>query len=153
LATTKFTAIMLLMPKSPKEIYDKIESIKGKKLALYLIPLFILFLLVGIAVGNIIPKLLKNDETNVVVATNGSIEVESNQYKGKVVYLDPHYYPNDEITFYLEGDDGKQIILLRTDDQKLEVVEGLNVIVFGKVTDTMDGKEEFLFVEKVVVKK
>ncbi|MCD4697019.1 MAG: hypothetical protein K8S16_12350 [Bacteroidales bacterium] len=140
------------MPKSPKEIYNKIESVKGKKLAFYLIPLFILFLLVGIAVGNLMPKMLKKDEALVTNPVNESIEKESVQYKGKVVYLDPHFYPNDEINFYLEDDNGKQVILLKTNDQKLDVVEGLSVIVFGEVEKTMNGEEDVLDVEKIVVK-
>ena len=143
---------MLVMPKSPKEIYDKIESVKGKKLALYLIPLFVLFLLVGIAVGNLMPKMLKKDEALVTTPVNESIEKESTQYRGKVVYLDPHFYPNDKITFYLEGDNGKQVILLKTNDQKLDVVEGLSVIVFGEIEKTADGEEDVLDVEKIVVK-
>jgi len=141
------------MPKSPKEIFDKIESIKGKKLVFYLIPLFIVFIFIGILVGNLMPKLLKKDEGLVVSPTNGAVEKESTQYKGKVVYVDPHFYPNDDVTFYLEGENGKTIILLKTNDQKLTVVEGLSVIVFGEIEETMDGKEKILNVEKIVVKK
>lgn len=143
---------MLVMPKSPKEIFDQIETVKGKKLALYLIPLFITFLLVGLGIGNLMPKFLNKNEDTIVKTTTEKDEKESVQYKGKVVYIDPHFYPNDDVTFYLEDESGKEIILLKTNDQKLTVVEGLSVIVFGEIEETMDGEEEILIVEKIVVK-
>jgi len=143
---------MLLMPESPKQVLEKVEGIEGKKLMLYLIPLFAIFIFVGIAVGNLMPRILKNDEEvinpNQVEKTNK----ESQEYNGKVVFVDPNFYPNDDISFYLENSDGEEIILLKTDDEKLTVVEGLNVIVFGKVEKTADGKEDVLNVEKVVVR-
>lgn len=98
------------------------------------------------------PRLLKKDETSVVATPKETTEKESVQMKGKVVYLDPHYYPSDKITYYLEDDAGKQMILLKTDDQKLAVVEGLKVIVFGEIEKTKDSKEDVLNVEKIVVK-
>jgi hypothetical protein len=140
------------MPESPKEVIDKVESINSKKLVLYLIPLFILFIFVGIAVGNLIPRLLKKDENTIDPNQIEKTEKESKEYEGKVVFVDPNFYPNDKISFYLEDSNGEEIILLKTDDQKLTVVEGLSVTVFGEVEKTADGKEEVLMVEKVVVR-
>ena len=143
---------MLLMPESPKEVLDKVESIKGKKLVLYLIPLFILFVFVGIAVGNLIPGLLKKDENTLDLDQIEKTQKKSNQYQGKVVFVDPNFYPNDDISFYLENSSGETIILLKTNDEKLTVVEGLNVTVFGDLEKTADGKEDVLMVEKVIVR-
>lgn len=143
---------MLLMPETPKQVLDKVESLKGKKLVLYLIPLFVLFLLVGLAIGNLMPKILSNNENAQLPVDTEQTQKESTEYRGKIVYVDPNYYPNDDIEFYLEDDLGKEVILLKSNDEKLTVVEGLNVIVFGRLEKTANGEQDVLNVEKVVVK-
>jgi len=141
------------MPDSPKQIYDKIEGIKGKKLVMYLIPIFILFVFVGFVIGNLMSGLLKKDEEIDWEKIDQIPQKTSTSYKGKIVFIDPNFYPNDDISFYLESAAGETIILLSTSDEKLTVVEGLTVIVFGDVKKTNTGDEDVLMVEKVVVKK
>jgi len=144
---------MLVMPDSPKQIYDKIEGLKGKRLVYYLVPLFILFVFVGFALGNLMPGLLKNDEANIDWEKIQEVpKKESTMYRGRVVYTDPNFYPEDEIKYYLADDNGKTIILLKAYDEKLTVVEGLYVYVFGDVEKVMGTDEDVLVVEKVVVK-
>jgi len=144
---------MLVMPASPKQIYDKIEGLKGKKLVMYLIPLFVLFVFVGFALGNLMSGLLNKDEEIDWQKIEQLPKKESTSYRGRVMYLDPHFYPQDDISFYLENEAGETIILLKVSDEKLTVVEGLYVLVFGELGKTEDGNEAVLTVEKVVVKK
>ncbi len=144
---------MLVMPGSPRQIYDKIEGTKGKKLVMYLIPIFILFVFVGFTIGNLMPGLLRKDEEIDWQKIEQTPTKVSTSFKGKVVYTDPNFYPQDDIRFYLESASGETIILLSTSDEKLTVVEGLNVLVFGEVEKTESGNEDVLIVEKVVVKK
>lgn len=140
------------MPESPKQVLEKVESIKGKKLLLLLVSLFTVFIFVGIAVGNLIPGILKKDENTLNLDEIEKTQKVSNEYEGKVVFVDPNFYPDDDISFYLEDDSGETIILLTTDDEKLTVVEGLNVTVFGDLEKTANGKEDVLMVEKVLVR-
>ncbi len=141
------------MPDSPRQIYDKIEGLKGKKLVMYLVPIFILFVFVGFAIGNLIPGLLKKDEEIDWQEIEQIPQKTSTSFRGKVVFIDPNFYPQDDISFYLESTAGETIILLSASDEKLTVVEGLTVLVFGDVEKTKTGNEDVLIVEKVVVKK
>jgi hypothetical protein len=144
---------MLVMPISPKETYDKVEGLKGKKLVFTLAILFVLFVFVGIAIGNFIsPLLRKNEIAENIENTYDIPKKESLQYKGRVTYVDPQFYPQDGISYYLADETGTEIILLKTDDEKLTVVEGLEVIVFGELQKTKEKGEDVLMVEKVVVK-
>lgn len=148
-----YVDIMLVMPGSPQQVYEKIEGIKGKKLVLYLIPLFILFVFVGFAIGNLMPGMLgKNEEVIDWEEVEEVQEQESTMYRGKVTYIDPNFYPQDDISYYLEGDDGETLILLKANDEKLTVVEGLVVYVFGEIGEVKGSDEEVLLVEKIVVK-
>ncbi len=145
--------IMLVMPVSPKEVHEKVEGLKGRKLVFSLAILFVVFVFVGIVIGNFIPVLLrKNEIADSIERTYDIPKKESVQYKGKVMYVDPKFYPQDDISFYLADGEGKEIILLKTDDAKLTVVEGLDVVLFGELMRTKDESKEVLMVEKVVVK-
>ena len=68
------------------------------------------------------------------------------------MYVDPQLYPNDRISYSLVDSSNTEIILLKATDQKLAVVEGLTVVVFGEVQKTSDDTKDVLLVEKVVVK-
>lgn len=141
------------MPNSLTDLYDKIENLRGKNLVLFVLPLFLACLLIGLIVGNFIPQFLnKNEVTDVELLPDEPIKT-SQQFEGQVVYVDPRNYPLDDISFYLADSEGQEIILLKANDEKLTVVEGLNVIVFGEVEETADGDSEYLMVESVVVQR
>jgi hypothetical protein len=144
---------MLVMPDSPQQFYDKVEKMSRKKLIVFVVPLFVLFIVVGFVIGNVIQRPLKNNEEAAVTETTEPAPKESTSLKGKVVYVDPNFYPRDDISYYLEDESGSKMILLKADDAKLTVVEGLDVVVFGEMGETENGEEEVLLVEKVVVKK
>jgi len=140
------------MPALLKYLYYKIEGIKGKKLAVLIFLIFLIFIPVGILVGNNIPTLLNNSENQPVNQEVPVETVEASSYTGKVMYVDPQLYPNDRISYSLVDSSNTEIILLKATDQKLAVVEGLTVVVFGEVQKTSDDTKDVLLVEKVVVK-
>ena len=143
---------MFVMPVNLKESFARLENLRGRKLVIFLLLLFILFILVGIYVGNIIPLRLKNNETDLETVVSEVSEVEMQQYAGKVVYRDPKFFPMDDVSFLLEDDKGKEIVLLYSKDEKLTVVEGLNVIVFGALKRSNDNMHDILIVDRVVVR-
>ncbi len=73
-------------------------------------------------------------------------------YSGRVKYLPPNIYPDEDIRFELVNTGGEKIILLRAIDQKLEVVENLDVVVSGIEEESLEG-EKVLLVENVTIKQ
>lgn len=143
---------MLLMPKLLRDLYYKIENLHGKRLILFIVPVFLCCILLGLLVGNFIPPILNKDETPQVEVVEQEEINKSTQYEGKVVYVDPRTYPLDNISYYLEDAQGNKIVFLKANDEKLTVVEGLYVVVFGKLEKTKDGENDVLMAERVVVK-
>ena len=142
---------MLIMPNFIFDLYTKAEALKGKSLLIASIIIIIISIGLGIFVENFTSRLLNKDEntfTN-VVADN---KLEGKQFEGVVTYVEPQRYPYESISFSLVDSKGEDIILLSVDDEKLTVVEGLNVVVFGQLGKTRDGQFDVLDVEKVVVK-
>jgi len=73
-------------------------------------------------------------------------------YEGRISYIDPNTYPNDDISYVLLDKGGKQIILLKAQDQKLVVAEGQFAKVTGNIIKTADGKKDVLEVAVVILK-
>jgi hypothetical protein len=103
------------------------------------------------AIGNIIKPTLNKNEMPVIKESTRPVE-KLLSYKGKVEYLNPGFYPDDNISFSLVDSSGKQIILLRSKDQKLVIAENLFVEVKGVVTKTKDGKFSVLNVSDITIK-
>lgn len=76
---------------------------------------------------------------------------DSQPYTGKVMYVTDDTYPNENVNYVLVDTSGKQMVLLKANDQKLLVAEGLHVTVLGQITKTMDGKHKILLVEEVLM--
>lgn len=115
-----------------KSLYYKAEELKGARLVLVLAIVFVAFLLIGVGINYYTNQILNSHENG---DGTGSIEkppekkiVEKN---GIITSLGPNIYEDDEVRFYLATVEGKEIILLRADDQKLDVAEGLYVTVIG----------------------
>ncbi|OGC46426.1 hypothetical protein A2V49_02740 [candidate division WWE3 bacterium RBG_19FT_COMBO_34_6] len=140
------------MPKLISDLYAKSEQLKGKNLYFVLLLIFIIGLPLGIVIGNFTNKLLIKDETSTTDTNIDNTVPEDGHFEGKVVYVDPKLNPNDEISYALADDNGKQIVLLSAKDQKLLVVEGLHVTVYGTMKKTKDGKQDVLMVEKVIAR-
>lgn len=135
-----------------KDIHDKSEQMSGRKVLISFVLVFVVFLSVGLLIGTIISKAgLKESEIleNTLDYPSKEARVE---YEGKVDYVNPAFYPKENISYALVDASGKQIILLKSKDQKLGIVEGLYVKVTGVMSTTSNGEKEVLNVQEVTIK-
>jgi len=134
-----------------KDIHNKSEQMSGRKILVTFLVIFIVFLVLGIVIGDISSATLKESETQKL--NGGTITQEKQStYEGKIEYLNPAFYPNDNVSYELVGASGKQIVLLNAKDQKLSIAEGLFVKVKGTLSKTKDGKADVLNVSEVIIK-
>ncbi len=133
---------MVLMPIS------NYVSLKNKSLGLFIF--FIAAVCVAVFANNVILQFLNKNEIAEEIPIMVS-PTDAQEYTGIVRYTNPKLYPNDNISYYLDVGPENDI-LLKASDEKLTVVEGLNVSVSGKLSKTVDGKKDVLLVEKVTVK-
>ena len=136
-----------------KKTYIWLESIKGKNLLYLVIGTFIVFLLMGILLGYITNFVLKINERQDSSNTENQVDnvAQEVSYEGKIKYVDPRLYPEDNISFVLVDNSGKEIILLKSEDQKLTVAENQYVTVYGILEKTADNKD-VLFVDRIGIK-
>jgi len=134
-----------------KKIHDKAEEYQGRRLLNLLLVVFLSFTLIGMGIGLLIALPRRNSRPVGNGSPTATTPPEEKSYEGRVVYVDPRFYPQDDISYYLEGSDGKMLYLLKADDEKLAVAEGHYVRIFGNITKTADGENEVLLAEKVVI--
>ncbi|MCA9308044.1 hypothetical protein KC980_00890 [candidate division WWE3 bacterium] len=79
------------------------------------------------------------------VIVNKSVTVE-----GRIAYVDPRIYPQDNVSFILVDSSNKLMHLLKDSSRRLEISEGLWAQVTGSISPAKDGKNELLTVERVV---
>lgn len=127
--------------------YNKAEEYKGRRLLKLLLIIFAIFIAIGLAVGYVVGTL--SPEPKVEVETVG--EGPQDSFEGTITFIEPFFNPDDDITFVLTDKKDNEIILLKAEDQKLEVSEGHEATVFGKVKKTVTGKD-YLLVDKVVIR-
>ena len=111
--------------------------------------IFIAFLAIGLSVGYVIGKF--NEKR---MAENVSPQQQVPQqayYEGTITFIEPLLHPEDEISYVLVGKNGNDVILLKAEDQKLEIAEGHYATVYGS-KDKTAGNEDYLMVDKVVIK-
>ena len=134
-----------------KNTYNDFESLRGRRLATILLVIFLVFIPVGILIGIFTDSGLNGDEP-IDTPVNGNVGKNLVQeYKGKITYLDPAFYPVDGISYVLVDRDGEEIILLKSTEEILTVAEGLTATVSGRVKKTKDGSEEYLLVSEVTI--
>ncbi len=134
-----------------KNSYDKMEAIKGKRLAYLLLAVFVVFTIIGLSVGYLMSPKLSEDETSVQTYSGNLPKQEKTEASGKITYVNPEMYPMDEISYSLTDSSGKDIYLLSAKDNKLEISEGLYVKVVGTLSKLKDGKTPVLLVEEVII--
>lgn len=135
-----------------KQTYDHVEGLKGKRLLTIVVVVFILFIFIGIAVGYFTNFILNRNEPRPPDNSTNIVDTKDS-YEGKIVYIDPSVYPQEDITYTLVDGNNKEIILLKANDAKLSIVEGLNVKVAGKKSKTKDGTKDVLIVSEVILSK
>jgi hypothetical protein len=132
-----------------RRVSAKADEYKGRRLARLLAVIFFLFVVIGTVGGMIyntasIPTLTNN--------TDGTVEqVEEKHYEGRITYVNPNFYPNDDVSYSLTDGSGETVVLLTAEDQKLVVSEGHYAKVYGSLKKTEDGKEDILVVDRLVI--
>jgi len=132
-----------------KKAHDIAEELKGRRLYLFLVATFVIFLAAGLTLGYFGSAILNKDEIS--LTKNKGVSLKP-LYEGKVMFIDPKLYPNDQINYALVDDNGKEIILLKSNDQKLTIAEGHRVLVEGSLEKLKNGGKSFLLVERVILK-
>lgn len=128
-------------------VHDKAEEYKGKRLIKLLAIIFVVFIAIGLAVGYVVGKLAPEQE----IITKIAEEEPLDSYEGTITFIEPLFHPEDEISYALTDKKGNEIILLKAEDQKLEVSEGHIATVYGKLKKTTAG-EDYLLVDKVAIR-
>lgn len=133
-----------------KDIYNNAEALKGRRLITVTVALSIVFLGIGIFIGYLNNLILKQSETK-TGTTLPPVAVDTRVVLGgRIAYTNPEYYPGEEISYALVDSSGKELILLRAEDDKLALAEGLNVKVRGNEMYTKSGTK-YLLVEEVII--
>ncbi len=133
-----------------KDIYNRAEALKGPRLIVITGVLSIIFLGFGILIGYINNRILNTDEPSLDSVATMPVTDVSVTYEGKVSYTNPEYYPGEDISYVLTDSEGKDVILLRSDDAKLSIAEGLFVKVEGRESRTKSGTK-YLLVKEVIL--
>lgn len=134
-----------------KDTYDKMEGIKGKRLLYMFIAIFVVFTIIGLSVGYLMSSKLNEDETPVENYAGKIPAPKKVEATGRITYVNPEMYPLDKISYSLTDSSGKDIYLLSSKDEKLQISEGLNVRVVGVLGKLKDDKTPVLFVEEVII--
>ena len=133
-----------------KDIYNNAEALKGRRLITATVALSIVFLGIGIFIGYLNNLILKKGEISMDTVLPPPVADTTIVLEGRVVYTNPEYYPGDEISFVLTDASGKEVSLLRADDDKLALAEGLNVKVRGDEMRTKSGTK-YSMVREVII--
>ncbi|KKS05498.1 hypothetical protein A3K01_00745 [candidate division WWE3 bacterium RIFOXYD1_FULL_43_17] len=133
-----------------KDIYNNAEALKGRKLITVTVALSIVFLGIGIFIGYLNNLILKQSETETDTMLPPPVVDTTVILEGRVAYTNPEYYPGDEISYALVDASGKEVALLRAEDDKLALAEGLNVKVRGTELRAKSGTK-YLLVEEVII--
>lgn len=142
----------MILPKL-KQLYTHIEAYKGKRLAIFLLQVFLAFLLVGLVIGYISSKTLNKSEIDSnLPSINGQKPTQNSKItrQGRVEFSNSQNYPGLKISYVLNQPDGKILPLYAT-DQKLQIAEGLSVKVVGKLVKQPDTQLEYMIVDEVII--
>jgi hypothetical protein len=139
------------MPNLLSTFNNKADEYHGIRFAKMLVILFVIFLVLGLSIGLVVgrfsPSSQEGEETNPKQA-----ELNQSSFEGVVTFVEPLLYPGENISFALINTRGKEVILLKAKDKKLEVSEGHYVTAYGEKYKTKDGKDEYLLVDTIVIK-
>jgi hypothetical protein len=134
-----------------KDLYQKLEGLRGKSLLITLAASFGLFLVVGLIVGYFINAGLTSDELS-SMPMGGAVLVpplQKESHKGKIEHIAPLA---EGIEYVLVDEKREDVLYLRADDDKLAISEGLFVTVVGtRQAKTNGQKLDTLVVGEVII--
>jgi hypothetical protein len=88
--------------------------------------------------------------TDPIGNNNEVITEQTVSLEGIIKYIPPEIYEADEIGFELTDKNGKTLVLLKAEDDILQVAENLDVTVRGTMDKTLEN-EDVLLVEEIVI--
>ncbi len=124
-----------------------IHNIDYKKLLTYFVAIVLVFFGVFYITNRISDQLSsssKNQESKQQTENKES-------YFGRVKYLMDRSRVGEGISFFLADDQGKELYLLQSNDDKLTLVENHDVTVYGYLGKSSDNQRDVLIVTKVVL--
>lgn len=129
--------------------YVELKDQNKQRYFVYLILLiFVVFLGIGFAGG----ALFSSPPTPEQNSTEDN-EQEETFYEGRIAYVDPQLYPGEDVSYVLLDKSGDLILLLKSRDQKLVVVEGQWAKVYGTLAESASGDYEVLNVSEIVLRQ
>jgi len=120
------------------------------KLLKLLVVLFVVVTALSWAISSVFSKYNSKNSNNIRKETVSEGAMEES-FEGIVTFVDPRLSPDGKISFSLNDPLGNEIILLESEDQKLELSEGFKVTVYGTKKKAPDGRD-YLLVERIVLK-
>lgn len=128
---------------------ELLSTSSNRRLARLLFYIFVSFVALGLTIGYVVGKI---GERNAAQQTPPQEVVEEQiSYEGTITYIEPFLHSEDKISYVLVDKSGKDVILLKATDQKLEIAEGHYATFYGKKKVTSKG-EDYLLVDKIVIK-
>jgi len=121
------------------------------KKKLRVVVFFVVLIVASVTVFFVDTLLSIFDDTSPIPIQGSPVATETS-YEGSITFVGTDFYPEEGISYALTDSAGNEIILLKADDQKLVVSEGLTAQVFGVLSKTADGEMDILSVDRIVVK-
>jgi hypothetical protein len=115
-----------------------------RKLIVFIV---LLLMIVGILGINFYNKLLKLNQNEQNINNINQITAPE-YYEGKVSYIGDQ---GNNISYSLVDSNGEEIVLLKSTDSKLKIVEGLRVKVYGTLIRGSTNQKDILTVKEILI--
>lgn len=134
------------MESLPNKLYLSVMDFKNRYPTLFisLVFLIVISIVMGIILNITSSKLIKNE--NKINFQN--VLTEPDFYEGRIYYAGKNE-GRDE--YGLQDLSGKSIALLRVDDDRLKVIEGLYVKIYGDFLKGSGNKQNTIIVKEVII--
>jgi hypothetical protein len=141
------------LPETPEKSLDDMipdsNSEKTKKITIKLV-LAIIFFIGSIVFA--IDKLFTDYEQSSPIDPENGERKEKQYIQGTIKFVGSFDSPDEKIEYKLVDENGEHIVFLRSEDEKLELAENLNVKVSGLPTKTETGEEVLIVTELMVTR-
>lgn len=130
------------IPSISSEAGDTVFS--KRKLIIFGVLLILISSVLGISFYNKLSKLNQNEQ----IIKNNTENVIPEYYEGKVSYIGDQ---GSDISYALVDSTGNELVLLRSTDSKLKIVEGLKVKVYGNLIRGSNNQKDILIVKEILI--